>query len=202
MDDQIIISVGRQYGSGGHVIAQALAEHYGFEFFDKNLLREVARDKDVDVSELSEFDEIPKRHFFERTVKGYSSAPQDALALMQFDMLKRFAKEGKSFVIVGRCSEEVLSEYPMLVTIFVTAPLEQRIYRVMSEDGLMRHEAEQTIKQTDQKRRDYHNSHCRRKWGDVDAYDLIIDRSRLGVEGTTDFLKEYIDRRRALLRGV
>ena len=102
---QLIISVGREYGSGGHVIAEKLAERFGLALYDSNLLTCVAREKDVAPEELSRYDEIGKNKLLYRTVKGFSNSPEENLANLQFDYLRRLADQGKSFVIVGRCAE-------------------------------------------------------------------------------------------------
>ena len=109
--NQLIISVGREYGSGGHVIAEELAKRFGIPFYDYHLIGEIAAGKKVDVKTLERFDELPKIPFFSRTVNGFSNSPQENLANMQFEYLKKKASEGESFVIVGRCSEHILKEY-------------------------------------------------------------------------------------------
>lgn len=104
---QLIISIGREYGSGGHRIAEELAKRFGLTFYDYHMLGEIALDKKVDVKTLEKFDELPKTPFFSRTVKGYSNSPQENIANLQFDFLRKKADEGESFVIVGRCAETV-----------------------------------------------------------------------------------------------
>ena len=107
---QLIISVGREFGSGGHEIAQKLSEIYNLPLYDRNLLKEVADTKNIDVDSLEEFDEIKKKKLFSRTVRGMSSSPETAVAKLQFDYLKKKADNGDSFVIVGRCAETVLKD--------------------------------------------------------------------------------------------
>lgn len=116
---QLIISIGREYGSGGHRIAEELAKRFGLTFYDYHMLGEIALDKKVDVKTLEKFDELPKIPFFSRTVKGYSNSPQENIANLQFDFLRKKADEGESFVIVGRCAETILKENPNLISFFV-----------------------------------------------------------------------------------
>ena len=86
---QLIISIGREYGSGGHVIAEELAKRFEISFYDYHLIGEIAAGKKVDVKTLERFDELPKIPFFSRTVNGFSNSPQENLANMQFDYLRK-----------------------------------------------------------------------------------------------------------------
>ena len=96
---QMIISIGREFGSAGHEIAEKLAERFSLPLYDYNLLREIAGEKKVNVANLEPYDEVPKKGFGSRTVRGYSNSPQENIAYMQFDFLKKKAKEGQSFEI-------------------------------------------------------------------------------------------------------
>ena len=189
MSEQLIISVSREYGSGGHEIAQKLAEYYKLPMYDHNLLDEVAASMNVSSKELAEFDEKRRNKFLYRSVMGMNSSPADNVARMQFDYIKKKAEAGESFVIVGRCSEIVLKDNPNLISIFVLGDREAKIERVMQ-----RH-AEERMIEKDRRRKSYHNSHCKVKWGDSRNYDLSINSSRLGVEETVESLKNYIDAR-------
>ena len=116
---QVIISIGREFGSAGHEIAERIAKRYGLSLYDHNLLREVADSHNVSSGELEIFDEMKHNKFLYRTVKGMSSSPADNVALMQFNFLREKAEKGESFVVVGRCSETILKDYPGLISIFV-----------------------------------------------------------------------------------
>lgn len=192
---QMIISVGREFASAGHEIAQKLAEYYNIPLYDRNLLKEVAAQKDLNSEKLEEFDEVKRNKWMYRTVKGMNSSPQDNIANMQFEFLKERAESGESFVVVGRCSETVLKEYPALISIFVTADMDFKADRIMKSQDKSRKEAEKFIKEKNKKRKDYHNSHCGSVWGDSRNYDLTIKSNRLGVDGSTDILVQYIDAR-------
>ena len=192
---QIIISIGREFGSGGRVIAKGLSERFGIPFYDKDILREIAAERNVDVKTLQEYDEVPKTMFFSRTVRGYSNSPEENIAHLQFNYLRKMAEDGKSFVIVGRCSEEVLKEYDALIPIFVLGDMDKKIERIQQLHHLTEEEAEDMILSTDKKRKGYHNYYCKRKWGESRNYDLCINSSRLGIEGTVDILESYIRER-------
>ena len=98
-------------------------------------------------------------------------------------------------MIVGRCSEIVLKDNPNLISIFVLGDREAKIERVMQIYELDARHAEERMIEKDRRRKSYHNSHCKVKWGDSRNYDLSISSSRLGVEETVESLKNYIDAR-------
>ena len=196
MDKQLIISVGREFGSGGHVIAHKLAEHYQLPVYDYNLLREIAIEKNVDPKELEKYDEKPKNRFFNRTVRGYSSAPEDNIHRMQFDYLRKKSEAGDSFVIIGRCSEEILKDNPNMVSIFILADYEAKVARTMERENISREQAEKLIAYHNRMRKAYHNYYCKGKWGDSRNYELSINSSRIGLDETTNVIIEYIDKRR------
>lgn len=195
MEKQLIISVGREFGSGGHVIAEELAKRFQIPFYDENLLVHIAEEKNLDQEDLIKYDEKPKNKLFYRTVSGYSNAPQDGVANIQFDYLKKMAEKGESFVIVGRCSETILKEFPGMISIFVLGDKEVKVKRIMEKYELTEHDAELMMKKEDWKRKSYHNYHCGGKWGDSRNYDFSINSSKLGLEKTTDLLEQFIKAR-------
>ena len=197
MDKQIIISIGREYGSAGHIVAKQLAERLGIEVFDRNLLDEIAGIKNVDTNNLKQYDEKPKLKFFSRTVRGYSNSPEENIAELQFALLKSKAADGDSFVIVGRCADHVFSGMDNFISIFIYADTEAKIERVISRhEGLDRKAAIKKIEQHNRKRAAYHDYFCKEgKWGDRKAYDICVNSSKLGIEGTTKLLYNYIQQR-------
>ncbi len=195
MSEQLIISIGREYGSGGHDIADELAKRFGLEVYDVNILREIAVEKNLDASLLEKYDEVPKRHFISRNVRGYSNSPEENIANIQFEFLQKKAKEGKSFVVVGRCSETILKDYKGLITIFVLADRDVKIERVSTIRKMSVAEAEATMNRHDRKRKEYHNYYCTGKWGDSRNYDISINSSKLGIADTADYLEQYIKAR-------
>ena len=196
---QMIISIGREFGSAGHEIAEKLAERFSLPLYDYNLLREIAGEKKVNVANLEPYDEVPKKGFGSRTVRGYSNSPQENIAYMQFDFLKKKAKEGQSFVVVGRCAEEALKEYKGLITIFILGDMDTKIERIAKLHNLSEKQAKEMIIQQDKKRKAYHNYFCEGKWGDSRNYEFYINSSKLGLEVTVEVLEDYIKRRRQML---
>lgn len=198
MDKQLIISIGREYGSGGHTIANLLAEKFGLEIYDKNILEEIATEKRVKVSSLEKYDEKPRNYFFTRSVRGHSNSMEENLANMQFEFLRKKAEEGKSFIVVGRCAEHVLKDHPALISIFVLGDWEHKVERIMELYNISANEAENIIYREDRKRKYYHNSYCKGKWGDSRNYDISVNSSKLGEEETSEILVDYIMKRQNL----
>ncbi len=195
---QIIISVGREFGSGGHEISEKLSEIFGIELYDKNILEHIAELKNVNVADYEKYDEVPRNLVFSRKVKGFSNSMEENIANIQFNYLKKKAEEGESFVVVGRCAETVLKQYPALVSIFVLSDWDAKVKRIMRIYGLSEKDAESYITRKDRKRREYHNYYCDIKWGDSRNYDISINSSKLGEEETAKMLAEYVKKRRGL----
>ncbi len=193
MESQLIISVGREFGSAGHEIAEELAKHYKISLLDHNLLDEIAMEKQVDAESLRNHEEKHKNKLFHRTVRGFSSSPEENVALLQFEYLRNKAAKGDSFVVVGRCSESVLKEYDCMISIFVLGDRAVKRERIMELYDLNESMADRFMTEKDTKRKRYHNSYCEGKWGDSRNYDISINSSTLGVEKTVKLLVDYID---------
>lgn len=195
MADQVIISIGREFGSGGHEIAQSLADIYHLNLYDQNLLEHVAQEYNLDSQELYSLDEKKRNQLFARTVKGMTNSPAENVANLQFNFLRKKAEAGESFVVVGRCSDYILKKYPGLISIFVLGDKETKIERVMKLYNLSREKAIQFMAENDWRRKRYHNSHCEIKWGDSRGYDLSINSSKLGIQESVKIIRNYIEMR-------
>jgi cytidylate kinase len=198
MEKQIIISIGREYGSAGHEIGRKLAAKLEIPFYDRNLLDEFADQKDVDADLLAKYDEKPRRLFFSRTisVRGQSvnNSPAQNVADIQFALLKGKAYDDDSFVVCGRCADEVLKEFPGMFSVFITADYDAKVKRVMEKRNMSEKEAKKTIEKHDKTRRAYHDYFAKTKWGQAGSYDLCVNSTVLGIEGTVDMLADYAKR--------
>lgn len=192
---QIIISIGREYGSGGHEIAQKLSERLGIAMYDRNMLESIAEYKGVDYSELQKYDEAPRNKLMTRTIKGLSSSHEDNIAEMQFKYLKNKAEDGESFLAVGRCAETVLKGHEGLVSFFIVGDKESRIQRIAKIRNMSYDEAKSAVSRHDRSRKLYHNRYSDVKWGDSRNYDITINSSKIGVDEVVNILLEYIDKR-------
>ena len=192
---QTIISVSREFGSGGHIIAEKIAKDHGLRFYDRHLLDEIANENNVQVEVLEKYDEKPRNAFLSRRVGAFSNSMEEILAEMQFDYIRKKADSGESFVIVGRCAETVLSGHSGLISIFVVGDDEAKLKRVEQVYKLNSNEAILKMKRHDKKRRQYHNRHSSFRWGDSRNYDLCINSSKLGLDRTAEALEDYIKAR-------
>lgn len=192
---QLIISIGREFGSGGHEIAVELAKRFDLPMYDRDILRNIANERELDVETLERYDELPKRKLFSRRVRGHHNSPEEHIANLQFEYLMKKAENGESFVVVGRCSERVLKGCSGLVTVFVLGDKECKLQRIMKLHGMEENEAKALIAKKDRHRKAYHNYYSQHKWGDSRNYDFSINSSKLGVGETTDILEDYINRR-------
>lgn len=192
---QLIISVGREFGSGGRVIAEELSKRFDIPIYDRHLITEIAAKTGLAPEEIEKYNENPKHKLLSRTVRGYSNSIEDNIAEMQFNFIREKAESGESFVVVGRCSETKLKKFPALVSLFILADMDAKVKRVMELYDLSEDKAKAFIDKKDRKRKRYHNYHCSGHWGDSRLYDLSINSSRLGIEGTIDCLVSYIKER-------
>ncbi len=193
MDKQVIISVGRQYGSCGHIVAQRIAEKLNIDIYDRNILKDIAEKHDSDYDEMLKYDEKPRNLLFSKRRGEYNSSVEVETAKMQFDFLKEKADEGKSFVVIGRCAETVLKDYPNHISVFISADMDCRIKRVVEADHQTEREAKYTIARKDKKRRDYHDMHSEKAWGEAETYDLCLNISKMDIDTAADFIINYAD---------
>lgn len=192
MAKQLIIAIGREYGTGGHDIAKELAKRFELPYYDRNILDEIANDMNIDKENLKGYDEAPKKVLLSRTVRGFSNSPEEIIAKMQFDFLKKKAAAGDSFVVVGRCAEYVLKDSDALVAFFITGDMDCKIKRTMETRNMTEKEAIATIKRHDRNRKAYYYHNTNLGWGAATNHDIIVNASTLGIEKTTDILEQYI----------
>ncbi len=189
---QLIISIGREFGSGGHTVAEKLAEKFSIPLYDEQLITEIAEKMGLSEEVIEKHNERPRHKLMSTAIMGGNPSLEESIAKMQFDFLRKKAENGESFVVVGRCSETVLKEFPALISVFVLADHECKTERVMEYFSISNEKAQALIEKKDKERKAYHNYYCTMKWGDSRLYDLCINSSRLGIEKTADFVESYI----------
>lgn len=202
MADNFIISIGRKIGAGGLETAGKLAKEFGIRMFDKNLLVEVAKESGLNPEIFKNKDESASRGRLgalssfrqfvglgsQHSTSNNTIMSEESLFKVQSDVMRKIAGE-QSCVIVGRCSDYILRDHPRLLTVFITAPIEWRIPRIMASEGLSESEAKHFIEQKEQKRAAYYNYYTFKRWGDSSGYDLCVDSAKLGG---TDAVVELI----------
>lgn len=192
-EGQIIISVEREFGSGGRDIAHLLGHYFNIPVYHHSLLEKIGIHEDYDLEELREsFDETPRNLALTRTVRGMTNSNSKHIAEREFALLKKMAAQGQSYIIIGHCGEAILKEYGV-ISLFISGDKAMRLERTMSTFGEDAKQARKHIKKMDKTRRAYHNHYCPdHKWGDARYYDLSINSTRLGIDATARFLEKYI----------
>lgn len=200
-----VITIGREYGSGGRDIAKKLAEKYNIPYYDKELLARAAKDSGICEELFKSHDERPTSSFLYSLVMdtysmGYSGNTYTDMPinhkvfLAQFDAVKKIAAEG-SCVIVGRCADYALESFPHMTSIFIHANMESRVERICQRHDITIGKAKEMISKTDKRRSSYYNYYSNKKWGSADSYDLCIDSGKLGVDGTVEVIAAYLELR-------
>lgn len=200
MTDNVIITIGRQFGSGGHEIGNKLATRLDIPLYDHNLVKMAARELHLDDDVAKEADETMLGKFLSAYVVGVGSYTafmngeelvepvSDRLYTQQTEILKKLAKRS-SCVIVGRCADYILGDYTNYLHAFIHASMDDRIRRIMRIYELNEKQAKDKIKKVDRERKLYYEAHTGRKWGDIDSYQMMFNSSLLGVDGIVDILE-------------
>ena len=195
MGKQIIISIGREFGSGGHEIAECLAKHYNIPLYDKEIFEHIEEKGSISADVARYFDEKPVNPVFYPVMLDGNNLPlEQTVANHIFDFIRtKGDKEKESFVMVGRCAEYVLRDNPNVISIFVLGDKEVKCKRVMEKYKLDEKGAYNRMKKEDKMRKTYHNFYADGKWGDSRSYDLCVNSSTLGIEKTVKALITYLD---------
>ena len=212
MATNLVITIGRQFGSGGRKVGRLLAEKLDIPYYDKELLAEAAKDSGICQEIFENHDEKPTRSLLFSLVTGvqmhgdpgsmYMDMPLNhRIFLAQFDAIRRIASEGPC-VIVGRCADYVLRDKPNAVSVFVKADIRQRVERAVSLYGVDPARAEETVRKADKQRASYYNYYATATWGDVNNYDLCVDPGKLGIDGTVELIEQYLRLREQALKNA
>lgn len=209
MKGNLVITIGRQCGSLGRQIGQQLAEKMGVSFYDKELLSLAAKNSGLCEELFETHDEKPTSSFLYSLVMdtyslGYTtSAYMDMpinhkIFLAQFDTIKKLADE-ESCVIVGRCADYALADYPNTVSVFITGDDDVRIENLKELYKVDASKAKDIMVKTDKKRASYYNYYSSKKWGDARSYDLCINSSKVGLDGAVDMILAFAKAKQAWL---
>lgn len=196
-ENQLIIAISREFGSGGKEIAQMLAKTYDIPVYEKNILSKLGINRQEDMEALKTLDETPRWLIASRTVRGFTNSNEEMLAAMQFQFLRDEAEAGHSFIVLGHCAEEILRGNPALITIFVSADKKFKIPRIMAEHHLDEADALKMMKKHNKNRKAYHNYYCKNAWGDSRYYDLCLRSDVLGTKYCAVLIQDYIHLQRS-----
>lgn len=192
-----VITIGRQFGSGGRAIGKQVAQALDIPFYDKELIKQMAKESGLSHEILDDYDEKPTNSFlyslslgaytYGNSLTGIPEMPMsDKIFVIQSDVIKNIAKQG-SCVIVGRCAESILKDVVPCLSVFVHTDFDSRIKRVSEYENISHDEAAEQIRKTDKKRASYHNYYSDLKWGAATSYDLCIN-SKIGIENAAKLI--------------
>lgn len=198
-----VITISRQYGSGGRVVGKMLAEEYGIPFYDNEIINLAAKESGFAVKAFERAEDKATNSFlysiamgigaYSNQDFGYASLSiDDRIFLAQSNIIRKVAAEGPC-VIVGRCADYVLKEQENVVNIFVCANLDFRIKRSVENYGIAKEKAAETILKQDKRRANYYSFHANEKWGNVNNYDLSIRTDFGGIDHAVKCIKAFLE---------
>jgi len=191
MGKKIIINIGRQFGSGGKSVATALGVKLGIPVYDNELLAHAAEEFGFGKHLFAEADEQKRSLMLGLGSIFTASHDQDvSLFKMQSEAIRSIAEKG-SAIIIGRCADYVLRDMDCTLDVFLTAPDANRVKRVVDRTGKTAEESRKLMEKKDKERSSYYNYFTFGNWGVASNYDLCIDSSKLGIEGTADFIIDF-----------
>lgn len=201
--EKVIITIARQYGSGGKTIGQMLAKDMGIPFYSREILRMASDDSGIREELFNRADErLRSNPLFGASKKVYKGelitpdkedfVSDENLFNYQAKVIKDLAEKG-SCVIVGRCADFVLKDRPDVVSVFVHAPKDYCMARAMERNSMTEREMEKFIAKTDKYRGDFYHYYTGNVWSDARNYDLCLNSKKLGFEKCVEEIKAYID---------
>lgn len=199
MGKNIIINIGRQFGGGGLGVASELGRKLGIPVYDRELIRKAAQDSGFSAALFEQSDEKRRTFSLSSIFTSIYTSPMEnymsdnGLFEIQCETIRKIAEQG-SAVIVGRCSDYVLRDFDNTLNVFLTSPLSVRVERICERHNLPAEKAEALILQKDKSREEYYNYFTFGNWGVASTYDLCVDSSILGIEGTADFIIDFARR--------
>lgn len=207
MKTPIILTIGRQFGSGGREIGERIARELDLAFYDKQLLEIAAEESDIAKELFETHDERPTSSLLytlamDLYAMRYPTSIQadmplnHKIFLAQFHAIQKIGKKGNC-VLVGRCSDYALADQKNAVHVFIRADLDDRVRRVADTMDISRGKARELIMKEDKKRASYYNYFTSNKWGMAEHYHCCLDSSLLGIEGTVHVLKEMLEWKRS-----
>lgn len=207
---KFIITISREFGSGGREIGQKLAEKLGINFYDKELLEIASKESGICEELFVKHDESYTNSFLYSLVMGnYPITPDGRLNpempinhkifLAQFDTIRKIAEKGPC-VIVGRCADYILKANDRVINFFITGNMIEKRRRILDRYDIEKNKVEDFIRKTDKRRANYYNYYTDMKWGEAKNYDLCINSSKTGTQGAVDLMIEYIKIKESIVK--
>ena len=193
-----VITISRQFGSGGHEVGEKLARQLDVPFYDKALIAMAAKQSGLSEEVFASADEkasssllysmVMGSYSFGARVPGINEMPiNDKLFLIQSDIIKKAAEEGPC-VIIGRCADYILREHGNCLNVFIHASKEERIRRSIAKKDCEERKASDFVTKKDKQRANYYNFYSNKRWDDLQNYDITIDTSRFTVDEAVELL--------------
>ena len=201
MSKNIAITIARQYGSGGREIGERVSELLGIDHYDEQLITMAANEGNLNSDVARKADEsaansllytlaMGSNFFGSAMTFGYKPPLNDKLFLLQSDVIRKAAAEG-SGVFIGRCADYVLREHPLRLSVFIYGDTAHRKERIMQRhEGTSESKALDLMAKTDKRRASYYNFYTGNKWGKFDNYDLAVNSSMFGIEGSAQLIAD------------
>lgn len=192
-----VITISRQYGSGGRYIGKLLAENLGIPYYDNEIITMAAKESGYSESIFENAEQISTHSLlyslsmFGSSAGLYGLPLSDQVYIVQSDIIKKCADKGPC-VIVGRCSDYVLRDYPNVINIFISSDINSRVERAVKYYGVEREKAESVIAQKDKKRAAYYNYYTSMRWGDISNYHLSVNSDSIGTQNAMKLISEYV----------
>ena len=196
-----IITIGRQFGSGGHEVGRRLAAELGLTLYDKELLKMVAQESNICEQVLEDYDEKPTGSLLYSimmdiypSMNYVGSTLQQQVHQAQYDTIMKIGQKG-GCVIVGRAADYILRDNPRLTSVFIHAKDDFRAQRIMEYEHISKDKALDMIAKADKKRASFYNFQTEKKWGQAASYNLTVDTSALGIDGCVTLIRRYLELR-------
>ena len=187
----MIITIGREYGSGGHEIGKRLARQLQIPFYDKDALIKVAKERGFYDEIISFYEEKPVNSLlYAIAMNTYS----DHIGKMQFDLIRSITKD-ESCIIIGRCGNYIFKDRADAVSVFIHADIEKRVGRVRDVYGIDQKDLQKLIERTDKSRASFHKFYTEQNWGDSRNYDLAFNSGVIGIDASVEQIVEFIKRK-------
>lgn len=198
---KVIITIGRQFGSGGRTVGKKLAEQLGIAYYDKELINLASKESGICGEFFEKADEKNSGSLLKALAMGFTMnnaifqsndyLSNESLFRIQSDVIRKVAAEG-SCVLVGRCADYILREDPDCIDVFISAGWKDRILRAMEYNHLEEKEAGEFLRKADKSRASYYNYYTDKIWGAAESYDLCINSSLYGIDRTVAFIRSFI----------
>ena len=187
----VVITIAREYGSGGRYIGRLIADKLGIKFYDKDFVSTLSEQTGLSEEYIENNEQ--RRNTLDALNNGYyfNLSNSDELFVKESKLIKELA-EKESCVIIGRCSDFILKDNEDTINIFVYSNMEDKIKRVVERYGFNQKDAEKEIKNIDKQRSNHYKHYTGKKWGENQNYDLCINSDALGVEKSADLICEMI----------